>query len=284
MIAKNTRIVVNADDFGLTKGINQGIIEAFRKGIVKSASLMSVGMAYNDAVMLIKENPGLDIGIHLCLTKERPLLKREEIPSLIRKDGHFLSSHLGFVLKFILGKSKRAEIEKEFDAQIKRPLEAGIKITHIDSHGYIHMLPKILKVVMRLAKRYDIPFIRYPCERLEASDTKLSRKAIGFIINMFCILTKQNFKNGFLSTPNFYGFLYSGCLSIKEIKKILESAVLKGGVTELVCHPGIYNSELSEYKDWGYCWEKELKALTSPDINNLIWSLNIKVISFKDLL
>ncbi len=276
------KIIISADDFGLTRGINQGIIKAFREGIVKSTSIMPAGLAYDDAVRLTRENPGLDIGIHLCLTEEKPILTKRAIPSLLRKDGYFLQVEPPFLLNYYLGKIRLIEIEKELDAQIQKVKDSGIKATHIDGHDYIHMLPSILKIVIKLARKYNIPFIRYPYECPTIFRDKLPRHIIQFSLNLHCIFAKKTIGNtSCFGTEHFYGFLYSGHLSEEYLKKILKT--VNNGIAEIVCHPGIYDEETKRYDHWRYEWEEELKALTSLAIKEIIRDLNIELVSFREI-
>lgn len=243
---------------------------------------MAVGEAYDDAVRLGKENLDLDIGIHLCLTEERPILTKKDIPSLVGEDSNFLKTHLFFILNYMIGKIDLKDIEKEFDAQIKKVLESGIKPTHIDSHGHIHILPRIFKMVLKLAKKYNIPFVRYPYERLITLKAKLSRRILGLGLNLLCLFSKQKLKNRILvKERHFYGFLDSGHLRIESLRKILETP--NSGVAEVVCHPGICEEGITRYRYWGYTWEEELRALICTDIKKIIKEQNIELVSFRDL-
>jgi len=275
-------LIVNADDFGLTAGINRGIIKAFRQGAVRSASIMAVGRCYEDAVRLTKENPDFDIGIHLCLTEEKPILTKEKVSSLIGKDGHFFKTPVLFILNYLLGRIKHREIEGELDAQIRKVLNSGIKITHIDSHCYVHMLPFILKMVGELAKKYGISFIRYPYEHFISGKVNLSRRLIHSVLNISCLLSRQTFKRmGISRVDYFYGFLNSGMFSAQYLMHILKA--VDNGITEIVCHPGLCDEEVTRYRYWRYHWEEELEVLTSPDINKIINESGLELIGFKDV-
>ncbi len=250
--------------------------------MVRSASIMVVGDAYEDAVRKVKENSRLDIGIHLCLTEEKPVLAREEISTLVGRNGNFLKSRIVFILNYILGRISIKEVERELEAQIRKVLNDGIEISHIDSHAYIHMLPLLLKIVIRLAKEYNIPFIRWPYERLLTFKAKLSRHILLFNLNLLCLSSKKNIKNSNLFMAEyFYGFLQSGHLFKEHLKGILKR--VNNGVAEIVCHPGIYDEETTRYSHWGYAWEEELKALTSTDIKKAIADWGIELISFREI-
>ncbi|MFA5388664.1 MAG: ChbG/HpnK family deacetylase [Candidatus Omnitrophota bacterium] len=277
---KSRYLIINADDFGLTKGINRGIIEAFRKGVVTSASLLPVGRHFSEAISLAKGNPRLDIGIHLCLTEEKPVLEKEDIPSLVRKDGYFLKSHRDFIFHYILGRIKSDDIEKELEAQISKVLKSGLSLTHMDSHGYIHMLPGILAITIKLAKKYNIKTIRYPKERMDGL-AAWGRFPGFWFLNVLCFMAGRDPDfSSFIKTDRYFGFLNSGHLSIPSARRVLRG--FKSGIAEFVCHPGEYDKEAGPYGRWKYDWEGELKALISLEMKEIISSANIRPISFRD--
>lgn len=276
-------LIVNADDFGLTESVNQGITKAFREGIVRSTSIMPVGKAYDDAVKLAKENPGLDIGIHLCLTQEKPVLAKNEIGSLLSNDGNFFKTPTELIVHYLFCRTKLKEIQRELDAQIRKVLDSGIKVTHLDSHDHIHMFPPILNIVARLAKQYGILYVRYPYERLVSFNSNVSRHFIGYILIVLCFLSKQIFKkSGILKTDYFYGFLNSGHLSEQNLMQVFKK--INNGITEIICHPGVYDEEAKRYNYWKYEWDGELKALTSPNIKKIIKDLSIQLVNFREIL
>jgi len=280
---KNIRfLIINADDFGLAKDINRGIIRSFKEGVVTSASLLSVGGYFNDAVRLAKENPELDIGIHLCLTEEKPILGKEAVPSLVNKRGCFLRPRLNFIFNYASGRISHVDIENELEAQIKKVLENGLSPTHIDSHNYVHMLPGILTVVIRLAKKYNIKIIRYPREKISFYNFRWQRYAQFGFLALFCLLSKFNQQyRGFIRTDYFFGFLDSGQLSAESIRRSL--ANFDFGIAELTCHPGEHQAGSEAYRHWDYDWQGELKALTSDRVKKSIEGSGIKLVSFKGI-
>lgn len=276
-------LIVNADDFGLTKGVNMGVIRSFKEGVVTSASLLSVGRYFDNAVELAKENPGLDIGIHLCLTEERPVLEKKYIPSLVDKNSCSLKPRWNFIFCYILGKIRYAEVEKELDAQIRKISEKGLRITHIDSHGYMHMLPGVLAVVIKLAKKHNIKIIRYPSEKISFYDLKWHRYVQFCFLDLLCLLAKLSPRyRDFIRTDYFFGFVNSGQLHERDIKKIL--VAFKRGVAELICHPGERDDESGIYKHWNYDWQGELKALISGSVKKNIEELKIELAGFKGII
>jgi len=147
------KLIVNADDFGLSRGVNFAIVDAMQYGIVRSTTLMASGFAFDHAVELGKSNPELGIGIHLILTWGYPLLPGHK--TLVDEQGQF---HKLAYIEENAGNLDPDEIEKEFSAQIERVLESGIDPTHLDSHHHIHMLKENEKIIEKIANKYNLPY------------------------------------------------------------------------------------------------------------------------------
>lgn len=144
---RNRRLIVNADDFGLTEGVNAGIVAAFQKGILRSASLMANGGGFDDAIRLALENPGLDVGCHLMLISGRA----------ISKPDHDLPESAPHLLASLVSGWRVAAIEREFAAQIEKIQAAGVSPSHLDTHKHTHLAPPVLEAVLRVAKNRGIP-------------------------------------------------------------------------------------------------------------------------------
>jgi len=147
------KLIVNADDFGLSRGVNFAIVDAMQYGIVRSTTLMASGFAFDHAVELGKSNPKLGIGIHLTLTWGYPLLSGHK--TLVDEQGQF---HKLAYVEENAGSLDPDEIEKEFSAQIERVLESGIDPTHLDSHHHVHMLKENKKMIKKIAHKYNLPY------------------------------------------------------------------------------------------------------------------------------
>ncbi len=150
----STLLIINADDFGLTPGINRGILRAFTRGALTSATIMANGTAWREAVESARSHPGLGVGVHLNLTSLRPVLPPEQVPSLVDKKGKFRRQfwRLGFVSK--------AQVRLEWRAQIRRLVDAGLKPTHLDSHHHVHLWGGLVDVAWELATEFAIPAMR----------------------------------------------------------------------------------------------------------------------------
>jgi hopanoid biosynthesis associated protein HpnK len=277
------RLIVHADDFGLSRKVNEGIVKAHLDGIVTSTSIMSNGTAFEHAIKLCRSVDGLDIGIHLTLVEQNPVLEEHFVPSLLDRSGQPYDHARTFVMKYLAGKIRLTEIERELDAQINKVMSYGLPITHLDGHQHIHMLPKIRRIVSRLAQQYKIPAVRFPCERLQLymlwGGEAISRLPPLLVLNALCRSAKHV---SVQRTDHFVGFFFGGRLNREHIRTVIEH-LPHSGTCELMCHPG-YADPASPYRTWGYCWSDELEALLAPDVAELLRRRNVQLISYRELI
>lgn len=287
-------LIINADDFGLTAGVNRGITDAHVRGIVTSASLLANGDAFEDAVALARKSAGLGIGVHLNLTQGRPAAPISKVRSLVNSDGRFGLSPYRLGLGILSGRVRLLEIETEMRAQIDKIVSAGISPTHLDGHKHVHVLPGISKVVIRLAQEFCIPAIRTPLDELPSlgqllkvnHSAGLSIFKQALVARGACFLALQlkqrAMKVGLTSPARFYGLAQTGFLDLLTLRNILSS--LPEGTSELMCHPGHLDHELRIAGTRLLAQrEVEMKALTSFEIRELVQSQNIRLISYRDL-
>lgn len=268
------KLLVTADDFGLTNGINNGIIDAFKKGIVTRASLMANGEAFEHAVSLAKRNLDLKVGVHLTLIEEIPLNLPHRIKSLMDSDRTMIKNYKEFLARYLLHKINFDEVYMELESQIKKVLNADIKINHMDSHQHLHMFPPIFKITLELAKKYQIKKIR-----LFKHDINSIRCLKELTLNLLAKLNTRNSVNGtFDSSDIFWGLKVSGNLTEIALLSFLDK--IKYGSTELMCHPGYSDNDFnSKYAHWGYNPEEDLKAVLSERVIEKIKNTNIQLIS-----
>jgi predicted glycoside hydrolase/deacetylase ChbG (UPF0249 family) len=242
-------LIVNADDFGFTRDVNAGIVQAHREGILTATTLMANGDAYEDAVHLALENPSLHVGCHLVLVQGNSLVTGRPFPE---------KPH-----QLLMALSKREiEVETELRAQIRKIIESGIRPTHLDSHKHTHIVPTVFRAVVRLAHEFGIPYVRLPLDTTVPCSGPvchvLGRYYRGFT-HKFNVHT----------TDYFMGFRLTGNLTEATLARALAS--IKDGTTEFMCHPGYMGRELqgaaTRLKESRV---RELEALTSPRIRRLI--------------
>jgi chitin disaccharide deacetylase len=244
------RLIINADDFGLTQGVNRAIEELHQAKVLTSATLMATGPAFADAVAVARANPTLGVGCHILLTDGVPVSPPETIQTLLGPDGKtFRPSFLDFLQALLRGKIREQEIEREALAQIQKLQRAGINITHIDSHKHTHLFPPVCRALLNVAEQNLIHAIRQPFEQewsLALGHGKRIRrlqvKLLGSLKTKF--EQQPQIRSGsILSTDGTIGISATGDLYGETLREILQ-AMPPEGTFELVCHPGYNDRDL----------------------------------------
>lgn len=276
-------LIVSADDFGLSRSLNEGIIKALREGIVTFLNIMPAGEAFDDALKLAREAKVEEIGAHLALTGTAPLTDPRKIPSLVTEEGTFHKDHNRFFLNLFLRKIGREHIYIELKSQLDRLVETGLRLTNLSSHENIHMMPEILDIFVKLAGEYNIPSIRYPHkERLipPLSIKKIYKSLIlAYLENSMDKILKES---GIAYTDNFLGFFDAGNLQEETVIRMLES--LEEGTTELVCHPGFLSPEVLDRCIFHLRCETDLASLTSRHVKKIIKEKDIELVTYREFL
>lgn len=287
------RLIVNADDFGLTAGVNRAIVEAHQKGIVTSATLMACGNAFQDAVELSRTVPELSIGCHVVLMDGIPILP-EQTSTLLDKsasqphEDQFHHSLGKFAISAIRGRYAQEEIKAEATAQIRKLQAYGVNVSHIDTHKHTHMFPKVLAPLLQSAKLCGVKSIRNPFESLRFKDVAgqpriWKRAAQVKALQIYAHNFRRAVKQAGLCTSD-------GCLGIAATGEFDEKLMLTiistmpEGTWELVCHPGYDDAALrSTSTRLLGSRELELSALTSRDNHKFLAEHQIELISYKDI-
>jgi hopanoid biosynthesis associated protein HpnK len=287
-------LIVNADDFGFTRGVNEGIALAFKSGIVTSTTLMANGDSFADAVDIARANPALGVGCHLALVGGRPVAPARDVASLIERDGS-LPATLTRLMTKLAGRGVQDEhIESELRAQVERVVAAGIAPSHFDSHKHSHTHPRVMKALARVAAEFGIKSVRNPFESVLASAALgpaaratrrvyLKQYAMSAAVSVRARAFKRLARDHGLSTPDFfYGVRLTGLLDAEAITGLIES--LKDGTTELMCHPGVYGEDLEQSRTrLKQQRQRELDALIDPRLTRAIDELGVKLISYREL-
>lgn len=278
------RLIVNADDFGISKAINEGIVRAHRDGIVTSTSLMAVGRAFEQAVDYCHAFPSLDVGVHLALVAEKPLCRNAS--SLIGEDGRFPPRGSAVALRWLTGRIRRADVQAEWSAQIERVLAQGIAVSHLDSHQHVHVLPGLADLVLQLAEQYKIPFVRVPlegqCCGKPHSMHDVQRRSGAMLLRILWGLARLvSARKSRSRSLDFLGFQDGGRLDEVRLLRVF-SRLQPGRVYELMCHPGLTPDE-PEIRRWDYNHAKELQALTSLRIRAAMIEQGIQLCTFAEL-
>lgn len=277
------KVIFHGDDFGLTSGVNKGIIRSFSEGLLTSASLIAGGKAAQEAISLAKDNPGLDMGIHLVLCDEPPVLRPGDVSSIISSGACFPSRN--HVLKAILsGRIDYRQVEAEWSAQVEKALNAGVRISHLDSHQFIHLFPGLLSVCLKIVKKYDIPFVRGSVDDLASLETGFTRLIQWAGLTLWTRSFVSRSLPSHVKVLPSIGFLAAGGrLNRDVLLKTLEALRSRKPVraVEIILHPGTGDAHTSnKYSHWGYDWKKDLDLLTEKALKKDLALRGMRTTSF----
>lgn len=242
-------LIVTADDAGLHEGMTEGAIRAHRQGIVTACSVVANGAAFEHAVERLKDEPALEVGVHLTLVEEKPLTA-----------ARFARKFTTFVPRYIARQISLGNIERELRAQVERVAGSGLTLTHLNGHQHLHLLPRIFELVLRLADEYRIPYVRI------VDDHGGMHRPVAMAI--LSDLGRRARHPG-RTNDRTIGVAAAGHLA--DVTPLLD---LVEGLTELVTHPGV---AVRGYDHWGYDWEKETEALCDPRLRAEIEARSIRL-------
>ncbi|MEZ5392012.1 MAG: ChbG/HpnK family deacetylase [Bryobacterales bacterium] len=270
------RLIVNADDFGFTEDVNEGIVHAFERGILRSTTLMANGAAFEHAVKLARQTPGLDVGVHLTLV---------DGPSL-SQPGRELPATVARLLLAIRSAWGPTAIEEECCAQIEKIRAAGIEPSHVDTHKHTHLFPPVLDAVLRAAKRNGIAWVRRPFDlplTATAANTPWKRRLVSRMLGGLSRGFDRRMRaEGLHATDAFAGFQLTGFYREPELAGLLRA--LPEGVTEFMCHPGFCRAPLQAARTrLKLSRVQELEALTSDLVLRAASEAQVEITSFRAL-
>ncbi len=260
-------LIVNADDFGWTRDVNEGIVYAHRNGILTATTLMAGGAEFEHAVRLARETPSLDIGCHLTLLQGMSALTGRPLP-----DG------IPALLRGIV--SRKIDIYGELSAQVRKIVAAGIAPTHLDAHKHTHVLPPVASAIARIVRESGIRWVRRPFDfgGLAGSASWSAR----LMQTQRSGLQRKLREAGAVTTDHFAGFALTGYLDEERLLALVEK--LPEGITELMCHPGFCREELrASPTRLRESREIELRALTSESVLTAVKARGIRLSNFGDL-
>jgi chitin disaccharide deacetylase len=279
------RLIINADDFGLSSGVNRAVECAWQTGILTQTSLMPGGEAFDEAVEIARKNPGLQVGLHLTLVQGRPVLAPEKIPGLVGTDGCFPDNPVLVGMKLFFDPTVRLQLRNEIEAQILKIKATGIPLSHIDGHLNIQMHPTVFSILAGLMARYDITSFRTTKERL-FQNLRLDRsRLIGKSVERFIFGTLSHYAESAVSNQEITtavevkGVLNSGQMTENYLLSAIEN--LQQGTSEIYFHPGcLPDAEISRRMP-DYRHEEELAALISPRVRERLQQLAITLTNYR---
>ena len=277
------RLIVNADDFGLSPEVNAGIMRAHRDGILRSASLMVAEPATQAAAEMSRDIPALDVGLHVVVCRGRSLLDASRLGAAVRASGEFVDSPVAAGMRYFFDRSMRAAMTDELRAQVERHLELVGYLNHIDGHLNFHVHPLFADILVDLAVEYKVPCIRLPRERvmttLRLRRDHAPRKLVESII--FRTLSRRTRRmmtaRGLASTDALFGLHQTGHLSEDYIVGVLDR--IRDGTTELYFHPAADIGAVPP----ALAAQLEVEILTSQRVRDAIGRNQIELITFADI-
>ena len=285
------RLIVNADDFGYTSGVNRAIVEAHTNGVVTSSTLMANGAAFAEAVAMAKVARHLSVGCHIVLIDGEPIVAVNKLPSLADAKG-FQNGLKSFALRAITGQIYPDEIVEEATAQIRKIQASGVEISHFDTHKHTHLYPKVLRPLLRAAAACGVCAVRNPFgPRLPLRSRDLLRRpnlwtrtAEVRVLRGFAAKFREAVQRaGFVTPDGTLGIEVTGTLDETLFRAIAENT--PEGTWEFVCHPGYNDADLQAARTrLRESRETELRALTLPGARDALSRHGIELISYHDLL
>jgi len=284
------RLIINADDFGLTRGVNRAIAEAHQQGVVTSATMMAGGANLDDALAIARQLPHLSIGCHVDLIQLTPVLPPSQLRTLTNGPT-FRPGFLTFGTAALGNRLSPSEIMAEAEAQMAKLQSAGIELTHFDTHKHTHLFPQVLRPLLKAAKSQGLRALRNPFEPdplLRFSEVMLRPGLVARYgaVRLFQTMARKFRRivreEGFVTTDGTVGVTLTGFLDEAKLHRLLRR--IPEGTWELVCHPGYCDGALAPLSSLTKSRETELALLTANRTRELLEECGVQLISYRDLL
>lgn len=269
------RLIINADDFGLSHEVNMAVVRAHTEGVLTTASLMVNEDGFGEAVELARQYPRLGVGLHLSLVCGRSALRQNEIPNLVDAQQRFPNCPVSAGMKFFFDRRCRGQLEREVTAQFERFFATGLTLDHVNGHLHFHLHPAVFGILMKHARRWNVRQVRLTRDPFWVN-ARLARGRWGYRVShavIFALLSARSrgmlAKANIRHTRNVYGLLQHGLVDEPFVAGLL--ANLPAGDSELYSHPS-----LTQFKH-------ELDAMLSPKVKEIIAGRGIQLIRYQDL-
>jgi chitin disaccharide deacetylase len=258
-------VIINGDDFGFSKGVNQAIVEAHQRGILTSTSLMVTGNAFEEAVLLAKAHPKLAVGLHLVLGCGKSVLTPSQIPHLVDNLGNFSNHAIETGLRYQFDRSAKRELSLEIRAQLEKFRQTGLFLSHVDGHLHHHSHPVVLRILVELAEEFAIKVIRLPYEELSFTLKIERNNLLGKAIGSWVFSCLRHYGEGLLDSKGIsfaervYGLLQTGRITEDYLLRLIPQ--IQANLVEIYAHPAIDSSGAGKL---------ELDALLSQKVRDIL--------------
>ena len=280
------RVTFTADDFGLSPSLNRAVALAHRGGLLGNASLMPGAPAASEALALARNSPGLCLGVHLTLIQGRAILPPRALPRLVDSEGRFPSHPVRTGWRYFFDTGLLPDIRRELGAQIEAVLTAGVRVWHLNGHLNLHLHPRLLPLVVDLAREYRIPALRAAAEDWRATlalapGRPLAKAALGCI---FAVLSRRARRlareAGLFMNDHLFGLTHPGRVTEAYLLGLIPR--LQPGLTEIYSHPALGGDPALDQAAPGYLRMAEFKALTSPRVREALLHQGVEVTTFRE--
>jgi chitin disaccharide deacetylase len=278
-------LIVTADDFGLSRPVNEAVERAHRHGVLSATSLMVGAPAVEDAVVRARRLPSLGVGLHVTLLDGRPVLPPGEVPGLVGPDGRFSTDPVRFGFALYVSPELRRQANAEIEAQFARFAATRLAMDHINGHKHFHLHPVVLAAILRYVPRFDHPPLRLPLEPFAPSyRASRDRPAGRFAAWLFYLAQTQRLRrqlraSGLRSNDHLFGLNDSGAMVESRVLGLIEQ--LPDGLSELYCHPAAGTWDGPDNLPTHYLPEAELAALLSRAVKRQIEARGLRPLSYR---
>lgn len=271
-------LIVNADDYGLTRAVSEGILEGHRRGIVTSTSVLVLAPGFASTARWLRDEPALGVGAHLAVVGEDPpLLSAAEIPTLVDRRGRLARSWRQLVPRVVARRIDPADLARELTAQLAAVRAEGLSIDHLDTHQHVHLWPGIREVILDLAVREDVPAVRVT--------RSVARSPVGVVVRRLARRLESDARVDGLRYPaDAAGLDEAGRLDEVAAVRALDRLAAGGApAVELSSHPGAHEDPDRHRYEWDYRWGDELDALCSPATRAAVERHGFRLGTYRDL-
>ncbi|MEI7816505.1 MAG: hopanoid biosynthesis-associated protein HpnK [Desulfuromonadales bacterium] len=279
------RLIITADDFGFSSGVNRAVEQGWKSGLLTCASIMAGGSAFDEAAKISRRNPELQVGLHLTLVQGCAVLPPAKIPDLVDSDGNFTDKPVRAGFRYFLDRGLYCQLKREIEAQIVKVRDAGIQLTHIDGHLNIHLHPTIFRILVELMPGYGISTFRLAQERLAHNlrfdkGRKFGKSVESLIFRFLTDHARPELDRlGIKYAAEVKGVLNSGRMTEDYLLNIIDD--IQDGLSEMYFHPGVLPDAGISCRMPGYHHQEELAAITSPKLAGRLQELQIRVQNYR---
>lgn len=281
------RLIVTADDFGLSPAVNQAIEQAFTQGILTTTSLMVGAASAEDAVERALRNPRLKVGLHVVVTRARAVLPATAIPDLVEAGGNLPRQLFQAGVRFFFIPRIRKQLELEITAQFEAFKSYGLRLDHVNAHNHMHLHPTIFALILKIGRRYGMRSVRIPYEPLfpvwrSNGDYLVQRTLMALFLGPWVALQRARLRHAGLSGNDYiFGLFDTGRMGVDRVMKLLPH--LPDGVSELYFHPAVKDLDGERPLPDPEACAMELESLLDPGVRERLQTLLIKTVSFTDV-